>query len=85
MACNSDILIYLLTLFLTLPGLQERFPKISAGSWFQSWMVITEIVSGCEMDSSGSKRGTVAASCEHDSDPTAPTEGRARDYIQTDC
>jgi hypothetical protein len=29
-----------LTRFLKLLGLQERFPKTSAGSWFQSWMVL---------------------------------------------
>jgi hypothetical protein len=44
---------------------------------------VTEIVSGCEMDSSGSKQGTGSGSCEHDGDPWAPTEGRA-ERLQTD-
>jgi hypothetical protein len=29
-----------ITLFLKLLGLQERVPNTSAGSWFQSWMVL---------------------------------------------
>jgi hypothetical protein len=29
-----------LTFFLNVLGLQERVPKTSAGSWFQSWMVL---------------------------------------------
>jgi hypothetical protein len=34
------LFIIFLTLFLKLLGLQERVPKASAGSWFQSWMVL---------------------------------------------
>jgi hypothetical protein len=34
------LFIAFLTLFLKLFGLQERAPKASTGSWFQSWMVL---------------------------------------------
>jgi hypothetical protein len=34
------LFITFLTLFLKLLGLQERVPKASAGSWFQSWLVL---------------------------------------------
>jgi hypothetical protein len=37
---NFALFITFLTLFLKLLGLQERFPKTSAGSWFQTWMVL---------------------------------------------
>jgi hypothetical protein len=37
---NFSLFITFLNLFLKLLGLQERFPKTSAGSWFQSWMVL---------------------------------------------
>jgi hypothetical protein len=35
------LFIIFLTLFLKLLDLQERDPKASAGSWFQSWMVLS--------------------------------------------
>jgi hypothetical protein len=34
------LFITFLTLFLKLLDLEERDPKASAGSWFQSWMVL---------------------------------------------
>jgi hypothetical protein len=37
---HFTLFITFLTLFLKLLGLQERVPKTSAGSWFQSWMVL---------------------------------------------
>jgi hypothetical protein len=37
---HFDLFITFLTLFLKLLDLQERAPKVSAGSWFQSWMVL---------------------------------------------
>jgi hypothetical protein len=41
---NFALFITFLTLFLKLLGLQERVPKTSAGSWFQSWMVLQDTV-----------------------------------------
>jgi hypothetical protein len=46
---TSPYFITLLTLFLKLLDLQERVPKTSAGSWFQSWMVIFTKENGGEV------------------------------------
>jgi hypothetical protein len=37
---HCALFIAFLTLFLKLLDLEERVPKASAGSWFQSWMVL---------------------------------------------
>jgi hypothetical protein len=37
---HFTLFITFLTLFLKLLDLEERAPKASAGSWFQSWMVL---------------------------------------------
>jgi hypothetical protein len=42
---HFTLFITFLALFLKLLDLEERVPKASAGSWFQSWMVLfTKIV-----------------------------------------
>jgi hypothetical protein len=42
---NFALFIIFLSIFLKLLGLQERFLKTSAGSWFQSWMVLFNVMS----------------------------------------